>query len=421
MFATQAAAGIVRPPSGRFAIVTLAAFTVSLSANIVTPLLPFLLAKLVSTPAAVAQHTAWLNGAYLLAMFASAPALGSLSDRATRRSVLLGCMAIFTASLLMTAGASGIVGLYLSRLLSGVGAGAVLPVLLAHVSESYAKEERTGRFAYLVTAVMTGSLVGPYLGGLATLPGAWSWMGAARPENLIGAPIFAAALASDLAFAGVCVAFGAQAHRPASIASDTDPAGGDDRATLPLLYLLSIVLMYGVGAFEVGLATVSRISLQLDPVRLGMMYAECALVMLVMQALFLSKQFKDFADRHLVAPAIAMTAVALAFFPYASSHETLAFVVAAIAGGAGIVAPLISYRVSIAANAHHGRNFGLQSASSSLGQALGAAGGGFLAALGQQLPFLVAATVLVAGYLLILQRARLTHHAIFAVNQGPIP
>lgn len=80
---------IARRPFGQFAIIAIAAFTVSVSANIVTPLLPLLLTKLVSTPAALARHTALLNGAHLLAMFVSAPALGSLSDHTTRRSVLL--------------------------------------------------------------------------------------------------------------------------------------------------------------------------------------------------------------------------------------------------------------------------------------------------------------------------------------------
>jgi DHA1 family multidrug resistance protein-like MFS transporter len=160
-------------------------------------------------------------------------------------------------------------------------------------------------------------------------------------------------------------------------------------------------VMYAVGSFEVGLATLARISLQLDAAQLGMMYAECALVMLVMQMFFFSEQLKDFADRYLVWPAIATMAIAVALFPSADTHVKLAVVVAAVAGGAGVIAPLIAYRVSIVAEGQQGMNFGLQSASSSLGQAMGATGSGLLFGLNRQLPFWLAAAILIVGSLVI--------------------
>lgn len=42
-----------------------------------------------------------------------------------------------------------------------------------------------------------------------------------------------------------------------------------------------------------------RESLQLDAAKLGLLYTECAFVMLIMQALFFAKPVKNFADRHL--------------------------------------------------------------------------------------------------------------------------
>jgi len=81
-------------------------------------------------------------------------------------------------------------------------------------------------------------------------------------------------------------------------------------------------------------------------------------------------------------------------------------VVAVIAGGAGVIAPLISYRVSVLAASHQGKSFGLQSASSNLGQALGSAGGGVLVGLNPQLPYWLAAAILVAGAVWILFRVQ---------------
>lgn len=80
--------------------------------------------------------------------------------------------------------------------------------------------------------------------------------------------------------------------------------------------------------------------------------------------------------------------------------------VALIAGGAGVIAPLISYRVSVLADGHQGKSFGLQSASSYLGQALGSVGSGMLFGLNPQLPYWLAAAILVAGAVWILFRMR---------------
>jgi MFS family permease len=66
---------------GRFSVLVMALFAVSLSANIVTPLLPLMLKALAFSPDDQERQAAFLNGVYLLAMFSSAPLPGYLSDR----------------------------------------------------------------------------------------------------------------------------------------------------------------------------------------------------------------------------------------------------------------------------------------------------------------------------------------------------
>ena len=94
--------------------------------------------------------------------------------------------------------------------------------------------------------------------------------------------------------------------------------------------------------------------------------------MLIIQTLFFADSFKSFANRYLLFPAFLMTAGALALFPLASTLDQLAGVIALMAVSAGVIAPVISYRVSVLADGHQGTSFELQSASSYLGQALGA-------------------------------------------------
>jgi predicted MFS family arabinose efflux permease len=274
--------------------------------------------------------------------------------------------------------------------------------MLAHVSEHCAKEQRMRRFAWVVTAMMTGSLAGPYLGGLATQPEAWVRIGLSQPPNFLIAPVLAGAFISSLALIGLYFVLRRQTLTQPAL---PDPPATDSTfrpAALYMLFALSIFIMYAVGVFEVGLSTLARQNLRLDGVQLGMMYTECALVMMVMQALFFADPFKNFANRHLLFPAFVLTAGALALFPMADTYGRLAWVVAVIASGAGVIAPLISYRVSVVADGRQGKNFGLQSASANLGQALGSAGSGMLLGLNPQLPYWLAAAVLLAGALWIL-------------------
>lgn len=372
-------------------------FAVALSANLVTPLLPTMLNQYSLPLDMQARHAAFLTGSYLLAMFVAAPTFGTLSDRIDRRAILLSAMAVYTISLYTLSAASGLVALYASRILSGFGAGALLPVMLAHVAEYSAPEQRMRRFAWLVTATMTGSLAGPYLGGLATQPETWTRIGASLPSNLILAPVLAGASICSAALMGMVFVFRRKAlSRPDSLGPPSVDAAFRPSA-LYMLFALSVVLMYAVGAFEVGLSTLARQKLQLDAAQLGMMYAECALAMLVMQALFFADPFKNFANRYLLFPAFGVTAIALVLFPLANTHDRLVGVVALIAGGAGVIAPLISYRVSVLADGQQGKSFGLQSASSYLGQALGSAGSGMLFGLNPQLPYWLAAAILAAG------------------------
>lgn len=384
-------------------LLALVLFTVSLSASAISPLLPDMLSSFSVSLSTQERHAAFLNGSYLLAMFVAGPVLGYLSDRIGRRPVLLSGLAVFTISLYALSAASGLLELYVSRILSGLGAGALLPVMLALVSEHSAPEHRVRRFAWLVSAVMLGGIVGPYLAGLAVRPDAWNWIGIALPR-LTAAPVLAGALASSIALVGMVFILPRRPHGQSAFSGRSSGSGALRPSALYALFVLSVLLMYGVGAFEVGLATLSRQRLKLDAAALGMMYTTCALVMLFMQALFFAGPFKDFANRHLLFPAFIVTAIGLVLFPLASTVDGLAWVVAAVAGGAGLIAPVLSYRVSLLADGRQGKSFGLQSASSNLGQALGSAGSGVLIGVDPQLPYWLAAAILATAAIWILFR-----------------
>lgn len=144
-------------------------------------------------------------------------------------------------------------------------------------------------------------------------------------------------------------------------------------AALPRLLAISFVTALAVGAFEVGLSLRGTQTLGMSTYRLGLMFTECSLVMLVVQSLV-----RPDVTRWLLTPSLAVLAVGVAAVPFASSDAGTAIVVAMIAASAGILSPVVTYWISMSAGERQGANLGWQTASASLGQAAGSAAGGLL-------------------------------------------
>lgn len=350
------------------------------------PLLPDILGALGLPLGGTERHLSFLTAAYAMGVVTAAPVFGSASDRIDRRYVMFVAVGLYAGSLYGIVAQPGLGVLYLLRLTSGLCMGTFLPVAMAYVSEHGAGFCRTQRFGWLTTATMVGALTGPYIGGLQL------WTTLRTPADGRLTPVLAGAVLISFLLPLMAAALPSPARvtRRKRCATTSQPAP----SPLYILFGLSAIVMYAVSTFEIGLSTLARLHLRLDTRTLGMMYAECALVMLAMQVSFFLRRVRNFANRHLLGPAGLATAAMVALFPSAATHAQLMWVTAVIAAGAGMITPLISYRISRSVYPRPGRKFGLQSAASHFGLALGAASGGWLAPLHPHLPYWVAAAVL---------------------------
>ena len=140
------------------------AFLTGLALTIISPVIPFLVARYTTIPDTQALMITLLMSIYALATFISAPILGSLSDYFGRRPVLL-------ISLLGSALGYFIFGiggslwvLFLGRIIEGVSGGEIATIF-AYFSDITTKEERTKYFGWLSAAVGIGTAFGPMFGG----------------------------------------------------------------------------------------------------------------------------------------------------------------------------------------------------------------------------------------------------------------
>ena len=380
-------------------------FAITVGYGIALPILPFLIEQL-DTAADAALHTGLLTGAYILAIFVFAPLWGKLSDKWGRRSVILLGLTGFAATVALFALTESLPFRYIGRFLDGLFAAAVAPVVYALVGD-YARSDawRAHRFALVSSAGTAGFFIGPLLGAL-VLQGLRDPF-AGISGNAFALPFIATSGLAVLAALMVWFFVPGAAQR-----RELQPKKVEQRRRQPvLLRLLAIafVTTLAIGAFEVGLSLRGKQVLGMDAVRIGMMFAECALVMFVVQALVFSPLVKPEVTRWFVTPGLVILAIGLLAVPFSTTFVTTTIALVLVAASAGIVSPVVTSWVSLYAGEMRGAELGRVIAVSSLGQALGSAAGGFLSGF-SILPgaaFTVAAIAVLAGVTVSLGLPRL--------------
>jgi len=152
----------------------------------------------------------------------------------------------------------------------------------------------------------------------------------------------------------------------------------DSRAVLIRLLGISFVTAAAVGAFEVGLSLRGVQTLGMTTTEVALMFTECSLVMLVVQAIVFSPLVHPEATRWLLTPGLIILAAGLVLVPFATTTITMALAVALVAASAGVLSPIATYWISLGAGERQGTALGRQTAAASLGQAVGSAAGGLL-------------------------------------------
>lgn len=362
-------------------------FVVAVGYGVVLPVLPFVLARALGegARAAVAWHTGLLTGVYMLALFLFAPLWGYVSDRIGRRAVILFGLAGFSGAMLWFPLARGLVFVYGARALAGVFAAAVLPAVLAWVSDVGTSRTRAQAFAWLSAASALGFLFGPALSG---------WLASIEvvaQDDALALPFYAAAALGGMVW---LAAYRFLPERALLRARDSAP----ERSAPSLIWLLvlSLLVMYGIGSFEVGLTLQGQQVLNLRPREIGWMFAECSLVMILAQVFLLAPLIKRVGGG-LLAPAFLAMAAGVALLPYAVNYPAMLIGVGLVAAASGLLIPALAYWVSLTAGAAQGAALGQQTAAASLGQAAGSAAAGWLFAVLIEAPFWATAGLLGLG------------------------
>lgn len=375
--------------------VLVAMFAITVGYGVALPILPFLIEQIAgkSTPQALSWHTGLLTGAYIIAIFVGAPVWGRISDRCGRKPIILVGLLGFAATTAFFAVTESLPLLYLGRFLAGLFAAAITPVAYALIGDhAPSKEWRAHRFALINIAGTAGFFIGPLLGALAVRVAGRLW--ALPPDRSLAMSLLTATGLAVVAAVLVVILLPSGGRRQ-NLDATADAAQIERRAMLRLL-AIALVTALAIGVFEVGLALRGKV-LGLDAAHIGVMFAECSLVMAVVQALVFSPLIKPELTRWFVAPGLATFAVGLVIVSLVSTSVLMSVAVALVAASAGMLSPVATYWASFGIPTSQGAQLGRMTAAASLGQALGSVAGGALF----NLPILPDASFLLAALLVL--------------------
>lgn len=239
---------------------------------------------------------AWLNTLML-----GAPLWGVVGDRVGYgRILILGLVGFVVASLLLLIPAlTAVWSMYALRGATGFFVAAVILVVAALVAEHTPVAQRARRFAWLGTMSLLGFLLGPALTVLAEWIAAWTGETASAAVAAAQGVVVLFAALGAMIILGVVVTLPASAKASASVQADT--AILDQQSKAPLWALSGAVALV-LAAFELGIVLQGQEHTALSPLQIAMMFAECSLVMLAVNAvLFLTGLLEKISARTLSA------------------------------------------------------------------------------------------------------------------------
>jgi len=118
----------------------------------------------------------WVFSVYLLTSTTTVPIYGKLADLYGRKPIFLFGTAIFLLGSIFSGAAQSMEQLIIFRAVQGLGAGAVLPIVLTIIGDIFELQERA-RVQGLFSAVWgLSSIIGPAAGGLIVDHFSWRWV-----------------------------------------------------------------------------------------------------------------------------------------------------------------------------------------------------------------------------------------------------
>lgn len=146
-------------------------FIAALEATVVGTAMPTVIATLGGL-----NHYSWVFSAYLVTSTVTVPVWGKLSDLYGRRLMYQIGIGMFLLGTLLSGFSGSMTQLIVFRAIQGLGAGALVPLGMTIIGDTFTVEERTKMQALFSGVWGMSSIIGPVVGGFITDQISWRWV-----------------------------------------------------------------------------------------------------------------------------------------------------------------------------------------------------------------------------------------------------
>lgn len=349
-----------------------------------------------------------LGGTFLIQLFVS-PWWGSVSDSRGRKPVAVFCTLLSAAAMLTYAFAGSIGLLFVSRIISGLGA-ANVAVAQAFISDRYEAKQRTAALGRIGAAISTGLVVGPPLGGTLAKVGEHLIPNSGLPQQfLLGIVAGTASLIGAIAMWLTLPNVPPQSERKPDRKMILDFRLLRDFPHLRPLATIAVVAWLSLATLEGTFARLLKHLFNYDQVQFGWIFGYESLLMIVIQGTLLVWLAKRWRDMPMLRTAYLLQGAGLALNPASAIfspaiHPLVTLFVASTlyAFGSGVANPTINSLCSrLVPDERQGELFGLLQGTRSVGFVLGPLAGGALFDWQPAAPYIFAGLVCLAAAFLV--------------------
>lgn len=364
-------------------------FLAMLGIGLIIPVLPEFLKEF----DAGGQAAGYLVSAFGLTQFMFSPVAGDLSDKFGRKPMIVLGLFLFALSNLLAAVASDLWLLYVSRLIGGIGAAALIPSIMAYVADITTDAQRGKGMSWLGASMSSGFIIGPGLGGLLA-------------EFGIRTPFYASAGIGLLAMLCSFILL------PESLSSElrlkrrqSDEKRESVFRQLVLsfksryfvLLLIVFALTFGLTHFEAIFPLFVVQSYGFTTRDIAILITVCSLIGTFNQVVFTNWLTKRFGEKAIVNYTLLLSAVSLVLMLFSGNFYYVMLITMLFFTFNNIMRPTINTLLSKEAGEEQGFVAGMNNAYMSLGNIFGPALAGILFDVHMNLPYLFGAIVLLAS------------------------
>lgn len=323
---------------------------------------------------------------------------GRLSDSIGRKKIILAGMLLFALSEWMFGAVSSIPLLFIARMLGGISAALVMPAVMAYTADITSDEERGKGMGFINAAITTGFIIGPGIGGYLA-------------EFGIRVPFYVAAVGGILAMT-VTALFLPEVSK---IGHSKDMINAEDnQAQSGLLrqlassfhapYFISLIVVFiasfGLANFETVFGLFVDHKFGFTPKDIAFIITFGSISGAIVQVTIFGWIINRFGEKRVITVSLLISALFILLAVFAHTFWLIVAVTFVLFLSIDILRPAIGTQMSKFADNQQGYVAGLNSAFTSLGNIVGPLIAGVLFDFNISYPYLVAAIILMFGFLL---------------------